>query len=69
MWRQITMVAKFWITTIGSVGNDAGEGKENWKKAIGLYPQNINDARARARASRFFVRFLAVVAWLRREIP
>ena len=65
MWRQITMVAKFWITTIGSVGNDAGEGKENWKKAIGLYPQNINSARA----SRFFVRFLAVVAWLRREIP
>ena len=64
MWRQITMVAKFWITTIGSVGNDAGEGKENWKKAIGLYPQNINSARA----SRFYVRFLAVVAWLRREI-
>ena len=63
MWRQITMVAKFWITTIGSVSNDAGEGKENWKKAIGLYPQTINSAHA----SRFFVSFLAVVAWLRRE--
>ena len=43
---------------IGSLGNDAGDGKRNWKKAMGLYPQNNNSARA----SRFCVRFLAVVA-------
>ena len=33
------------------------------EKAIGLYQQNNNSARA----SRFFVRFLAIVARLRRE--
>ena len=42
------MVAKyFWITTIGRLSNDAGDGKENWKKAIGnfgrrkLVPEHI----------------------------
>ena len=53
----------FWITTIVSLRNDAGDGKENWKKASGLYPQNNNSGRA----SRLCVRFLVVVAWLRRE--
>ena len=47
------MVANFWITTIGSLGNDAGDGKENWKKAIGLYQKNNNWVRA----SGFFVLF------------
>ena len=51
-WQQ-----SFWITTIGSLSNDAADGKENWKNAIGLYTQNKNSARA----PRFFVRFLAVV--------
>ena len=50
----------FWI---GSLSNDASDGKEKWKKAIGLYQQNNNCARA----SRCFVRLLAVVARLRRE--
>ena len=57
-WQQ-----SLWITTIGSLSNDAVDGKENWKNAIGLYTQNNNSARA----PRFFVRFLAVVAWLLRE--
>ena len=48
---------------MGSLSNDAGDGKENWKKVIGLYQQSNNCARA----SRFFVRFLAVDARLRRE--
>ena len=47
-----------WTTTMESLTNDAGEVEENWKKAIGLYLQNNNSARA----SRFSVRFLAVVA-------
>ena len=29
----------FWITTMGSLTNDAGNVEENWKKAIGLYPK------------------------------
>ena len=33
------------------------------EKAVGLYQQNNNSARA----SRFFIRFLAIVARLRRE--
>ena len=47
---------------MGSFSNNDGGGNENGKKAIGLYEQN-NDF---ARASRFFVHFLAVVAslWL-----
>ena len=47
---------------MASLSNDAGYGKENWKKASGLYPKNNS-----ARASRFCVRFSVVVAWLRRE--
>ena len=43
---------------IGTLSNDAGDGKGNWKKAMGLYPQNNNSARA----SRFFARFSAVAA-------
>ena len=54
----------FWITAIASLSNDAGYGKENWKKTSGLYPKNNS-----ARASRFCVRFSVVVAWLRREFP
>ena len=46
-----------------SLSKDDGDGNENGKKAIGLDWQNNNFARAR-----FFVRFFAVVARLRREI-
>ena len=52
----------FWIATIGSFSNDDGDGNENGKKVIDLYWQNNF-----ARASRFFVHFLAVVTRLRRE--
>ena len=48
---------------MGSLSNDDGDGNENGKKAIGLLWQNNNFARA----SRFFVHFLAVVARLRHE--
>ena len=57
------MAAKFLDHNNGSLSYDASDGKENWKKSIGLYQHNNNCARA----SRFFVRFLAVVARLRRE--
>ena len=57
-WQQ-----NFWITTIRSLSNDAGDGKEKWKKVTGLHQQNNNCARA----SRFFVPFLAVITPLRRE--
>ena len=30
--------------TVGSLSNDTGDGKENWKKAVGLYQQNNNSA-------------------------
>ena len=46
---------------MGSFSNNDGDGNENGKKTIGLYEQNNNFARA----SRFFVHFLAVVASLR----
>ena len=52
---HITMVANFWITKIGSLCNS--------KKVIGLDWQKNNFARA----LRFFVHFLAVVALLRHE--
>ena len=52
---HITMVANFWITKTGSLCNS--------KKVIGLDWQKNNFARA----SRFFVHFLAVVALLRHE--
>ena len=45
------------------ISSDDGDGNEKGKKAIGLYWQNNNFARA----SRFFVHFLAVVARLRHE--
>ena len=49
---------------LGSLSNDDGDGNENGKKAKGLDKENNNFARA----SRFFVHFLAVVARrLRRE--
>ena len=48
---------------MGSLSNDDGDGNEYGKKAIGLLWQNNNFARA----SRFFVHFLAVVARLRHE--
>ena len=50
---------------IGSLSNDEGDSNENCKRAIALYKENNNFARA----SRFFVhsQFLAVVARLRRE--
>ena len=48
---------------LGSLSNDAVDGNENGKKAIGLDLQNNNFARA----SRVFVHFFAVSARLRRE--
>ena len=51
------------IQILRSLSNDDGDVKENGKKAIGLDWQNNNFARA----SRFFVHFLAVVARLQRE--
>ena len=47
----------------GSLSNDDVDGNENGETAIGLDWQNNNFARA----SRFFVHFLAIVARLRRE--
>ena len=44
----------------GGLNSDEGDGNENGKKAIGLDWQNNNFARA----SRFFVHFLAFVALL-----
>ena len=46
-----------------SNGNGNGNGNENDKKAIGLYWQNNNFARA----SRFFVHFIALGEQIRRE--
>ena len=40
------------------------DGNENGQKAIGLYRQNNNSARA---SRRFFVQFFAVVARLQRK--
>ena len=57
------MVAKYLVTTTGSLSNDDGDGNENGKKAISLDQQNNNFARA----ARFFVHFLAFVARLQRE--
>ena len=54
---------KFEANIIGSLSNDDGDGNENGKKAIGFDWQNNNFARA----SRFFVHFLAVAARLQRE--
>ena len=51
------------VATLGSLSNDEGDGNENGKKAKGLDKQNNNFARA----SRFFVHFVAVVALLQRE--
>ena len=47
----------------GSLSNDEGDNNENSKKPIGLDWQNDNFARA----SCFFVHFLAVVARLQRK--
>ena len=47
----------------GGYSDKDGDGNENGKKAIGLYQQNNNFARA----SRFFVYFLAIIASLRHE--
>ena len=49
--------------TLGSLSNEDGDGNENGIKPIGLDWQNNNFARA----SRFFVHFLAVVERLQRE--
>ena len=48
---------------LGSLRNNDDNGNENGKKPIGYDWQNNN----LARASRFFVHFLAVVARLQRE--
>ena len=64
MWRNATVVEKVLDNNKRELlSNDDGEGNENGKKAIVLDWQNNNFARA----SRFFVHFLAVVARLRHE--
>ena len=64
MWRNATVVEKVLDNNKRELlSNDDGDGNENGKKAIGLDRQNNNFARA----SRFFVHFLAVVARLRHE--
>ena len=57
----VVVVAK--SSLIGSLRKDVGDVNENGIKAIGLDWQKFNFARA----SRFLVHFLAVVARLRRE--
>ena len=57
------MVATFLDHNSGELKQQRSDGNENGKKAIGLYQQNNNFARA----SRFFVHFSAVVASLRLE--
>ena len=52
-----------WHLTIGSLSNDDGDVNENGKKAIGLFWQNNNSARA----SRFFQHFFAVTTRPRLE--
>ena len=52
------MVSSAWSFSLGSLSNDDGDGNENGKKAIELDWQNNNFARA----SRFLVHFVAVVA-------
>ena len=49
---------------MGSLSNNDVDGNKNGKKAIGLYQQSNNFARA----SCFFVHFFAVVASLRLEL-
>ena len=51
------------LLVLGCLSNGDGAGNENGKKAIGLDRQNNNFARA----SRFFVHFLAVAARLQRD--
>ena len=64
MWRNATMVAKVLDNNKRElISNVDGDGNENGKKAIGLDWQNNNFARA----SRFFVHFLAVIARLQHE--
>ena len=64
MWRNATVVEKVLDNNKRELlSNDDGDGNENGKKAIVLDWQNNNFARA----SRFFVHFLAVVARLRHE--
>ena len=64
MWRNATMVAKVLDNNKRElISNVDGDGNENGKKAIGLDWQNNNFARA----SRFFVHLLAVIARLRHE--
>ena len=58
------MEAKFLGENKRELRRNDGDGNENGKKAIGLDKQNNNFARA----SRFFVHFLAVIARLRRPL-
>ena len=51
------------LASLSNEDDDHCDGNENRKKAIGLDWQNNNFARA----SHFFVHFLAIVARLRRE--
>ena len=49
---------------MGNLSNNDGDSNENGKKAIGLYYSQNNNF---ARASGFFVHFLAIIARLRQE--
>ena len=57
-WKQ-----NFWITTIGSLSNDDGDGNENGKKAKRLISKRTLHVH-----HVFFVHFSAVVARVRHEL-
>ena len=59
--RGCDVTAVWFILSIGSLSNDNADVNENGKTAIGLDWQNSKSARA----SRLFVRFFTVTAWLR----
>ena len=67
VWYRLWMGSRFIPYILGCLSEDHGNGNSNGnekdKKAIDLDWQNNNFARA----SRFFVRFIALAAQIRRE--
>ena len=63
VWRNVTMVTKFLDHNNTELSNDDREGNENGKKMNSF----ILAKNSFARASRFSVHFLAVLARLRHE--
>ena len=63
VWYRLWMGSRFIPYILGCLSKDHGNGNEKDKKAIGLDWQNNNFARA----SRFFVHFIALGEQIRRE--